>query len=249
MPKAVFDREWKSWIDHNVRRGCSKDELFRILVDEGFDQQAAKEALDQRKAANPILIANLRRFDSRQAELYTAASFLSAEECRDLVALIKGQLRPSTITVADEPDQSFRTSRTCDLMPGNPVVDRLDARICAAMQISPAYAEPTQGQYYDIAQEFKPHTDYFESYETERFTSGALGQRTWTFMIYLNQPASGGETAFVNLGIAIRPQAGLAVIWNNLRPDGQPNPDTLHHGTPVTGGSKAIITKWFRRPA
>jgi hypothetical protein len=27
-----------------------------------------------------------------------------------------------------------------------------------------------------------------------------------------------------------------------------PNPDTIHQGTPVTVGHKAIITKWFRRP-
>ena len=34
----------------------------------------------------------------------------------------------------------------------------------------------------------------------------------------------------------------------NLRHDGTGNYDTLHHGTPVKAGYKAIITKWFRRP-
>jgi len=59
---------------------------------------------------------------------------------------------------------------------------------------------------------------------------------------------SGGETAFVNVGLAIPPKAGTAVLWNNLRADGTPNFDTMHHGTPVKAGHKAIITKWFRRP-
>jgi prolyl 4-hydroxylase len=36
------------------------------------------------------------------------------------------------------------------------------------------------------------------------------------------------------------------VIWNNLRPDGTVNPDTLHAGMPVLAGHKIIITKWFR---
>jgi prolyl 4-hydroxylase len=37
------------------------------------------------------------------------------------------------------------------------------------------------------------------------------------------------------------------VLWNNLRPDGAPNYDTLHQGAPVRAGYKAIVTKWFRR--
>jgi len=79
---------------------------------------------------------------------------------------------------------------------------------------------PSQGQYYELTQEFKPHTDYFEPYELERNSTPTLGQRTWTFMVYLN----------------------------NLKADGTPNYDTLHHGVPVKAGYKAIITKWFRRP-
>jgi prolyl 4-hydroxylase len=38
----------------------------------------------------------------------------------------------------------------------------------------------------------------------------------------------------------------MALLWNNLRADGTPNPDTLHSGAPVTSGHKVIITKWFR---
>jgi prolyl 4-hydroxylase len=68
-------------------------------------------------------------------------------------------------------------------------------------------------------------------------------------MIYLNDVESGGETAFVNVGLVLPPKAGMAVIWNNLYPDGTPNPDTLHQGMPVKAGHKAIITKWFRKPA
>ena len=45
---------------------------------------------------------------------------------------------------------------------------------------------------------------------------------------------------------AVETQAGP--IWNNMDADGQPNPHTLHQGTPVTSGAKAIVTKWFRRP-
>jgi prolyl 4-hydroxylase len=131
---------------------------------------------------------------------------------------------------------------------GEPAVRALDEKICGAMGLDPALAEVSQGQYYEITQEFKPHTDYFEAYELGRHSTPTLGQRTWTFMIYLNDVQAGGETAFVNVGLVIPPKQGTAVLWNNLRPDGSGNYDTLHHGTPVTAGYKAIITKWFRKP-
>jgi prolyl 4-hydroxylase len=236
----VLDAAWRQWVAHNVARGCSKDELAGILRDAGFEPNAVHREL------YPILIPNLRRLDSPRAELYVAEDFLDERDCEEIVALIRRDLRPSTISTAGEFDRAFRTSRTCDLSDADPAVERLDRKICGAMHISPAFAEPTQGQYYELAQQFKPHTDYFEAHEIERFTNPTHGQRTWTFMIYLNEPAGGGETAFPNLGLVIKPSRGLAVIWNNLLPDGRPNPDTLHQGMPVSAGAKAIITKWFR---
>jgi prolyl 4-hydroxylase len=243
MARTVFDKEWNEWIQHNVERGCSKDGLLGILVREGFAHEAARREL------NPLVVPNLTRVESPQAEFYTADGFLGEQECRGIISLMKGRLRESTITVAGQTDKYFRRSKTCDLgLIDDPAVRRLDRRICAAMQISPALAEPSQGQYYDVDDEFKPHTDYFKPYELEEFSTPTLGQRSWTFMMYLNEPEGGGETAFPSLGVSIRPKTGLAVIWNNLTPEGEPNPYTLHHGTPVTSGHKAIITKWFRHP-
>jgi prolyl 4-hydroxylase len=245
MPKRQLDDEWIAWIRHNLARGCSKDELFRILVREGFDLNAIHAQLHG--APKAALLPGLRRHESPLAELYTVEDFLDPRACAALVELIKAGLRPSTIST-DDPDLAFRTSRTCDLDESDPVVNELNRRICAAMDTSPSYAEPTQGQYYEVSQEFKAHTDYFEAYELERFSSATWGQRTWTFMVYLNEPERGGETHFVRIGLRVRPKAGLAVIWNNLLPEGRPNPNTLHQGMPVISGNKAIITKWFRRP-
>jgi prolyl 4-hydroxylase len=193
-------------------------------------------------------LPGLRRHESALLELYTVDDFLTSKVCEGLVKLIKARLRPSTISYAGAPDATFRTSRTCDLKDSNPIVGKLDRDICAAMKIPVSCAEPTQGQYYEVGQEFKPHTDYFETYELGRFSTATLGQRSWTFMVYLNEPQSGGETAFTHIDFAVRPKTGRAVIWNNLGPDGEPNHHTMHQGTPVLAGNKAIITKWFRRP-
>jgi len=241
----ILDQPWKDWVRLNIQRGCSRQELYEILLREGFDRDAAALEATRRD----ILIPNLQPVESPLVELYTVEHFLSGEECEALIALMEGRLRPSTITAADEPDQYFRRSKTCDLSyVDNPVIREVDARICAALRIDPAYAEPTQAQHYDVGDEFKPHTDYFEAVELERFSTPTWGQRTWTFMIYLNEPQAGGATAFPNVGLVVRPRTGLAVLWNSLKPDGQPNPHSIHHGTPVTAGWKAIITKWFRAP-
>jgi prolyl 4-hydroxylase len=261
-PLKPLNDEWRTWIRHNVARGCSRDELFRILVKEGFDLVDIGNELGPK--ANPAptpdtapasdtapkapVLPGLQRHGAPLLELYSAENFVDARACAALVELIKAHLRPSTISSQGAPEAGFRTSRTCDLDERYPVVRDLNRRICAALNADPAYAEASQGQYYEVGQEFKAHTDYFETYELQRFSSGTWGQRSWTFMVYLNEPQAGGETRFVDAGLAFRPKLGQALIWNNLQPDGQPNPHTLHQGMPVTSGAKAIITKWFRRP-
>ena len=262
MLKKPLNDEWRTWIRHNVARGCSRDELFRILAKEGFDLVEIGSELGPTPNTAPTpstapasdtapkaaLLPGLQRHGAPLLELYTAENFVDARVCTALVELIKAHLRPSTISSEGAPEASFRTSRTCDLDERYPVVRDLNRRICAALDASPAYAEATQGQYYEVTQEFKAHTDYFETYELERFSTATWGQRTWTFMVYLNEPQAGGETRFVDGGFAFKPKLGQALIWNNLQPDGLPNPHTLHQGMPVTSGAKAIITKWFRRP-
>jgi prolyl 4-hydroxylase len=77
-------------------------------------------------------------------------------------------------------------------------------------------------------------------------TLATRGQRTWTFMVYLNEGMKGGGTKFFAIHRVFTPKKGTAVVWNNLYPDGSPNHDTLHSGLPVEAGHKIVITKWFR---
>ena len=79
----------------------------------------------------------------------------------------------------------------------------------------------------------------------QRF-AGIRGNRTWTFMVYLNDGMEGGATRFTAADISIQPRQGMALFWNNLREDGSPDPRVIHAGEPVTRGFKAIITQWFR---
>lgn len=114
------------------------------------------------------------------------------------------------------------------------------------MGIDPSYAEPMQAQRYNVGEEFKPHTDYFSNREYLEHCN-IQGNRTWTFMIYLNDVEDGGKTNMCNCHAKFRAKMGRAVTWNNLDREGKGNNNTLHAGEPVLKGTKYIITKWFRQ--
>ncbi len=188
----------------------------------------------------------MQRLPNPKIELFQCREFLDADLCARLVALIETNRRPSTIA-DDNGDRYFRTSETCDLDPANPAVQRLESMLAGLSGIDPKHGEPIQGQRYELGQEFKPHTDYFapDGADFQRYCSVA-GQRTWTFMIYLNDVEAGGATRFKVIGKMFQPEAGKLLCWNNRRPDGSVNPNTLHHGMKVRKGLKYVITKWYR---
>jgi prolyl 4-hydroxylase len=186
------------------------------------------------KAPNPKLALFLRR------------DFLDPELCAALIERIDARRRPSTVSDYNG-DAGFRTSETCDLDSSDPIVAEVEGRIIAFTGLDPAYGEPIQGQRYAIGQEFKAHTDTFDP-QGEDFAKycSVAGNRTWTVMVYLNEPGAGGATRFKTIDKIIKPETGKLLAWDNLHPDGTPNPATLHHGMKVRSGTKYIITKWFR---
>lgn len=272
MSTKRLDANWTGWLNENLQRGCDTEGLVRILLHNAFDIRSIRAAMGvfypansptvlkaEHRAPDPVdyaAVANPQitragsgavRFPTDLLQLYTLERFMSDVECDETVALINRHLRPSTLTIATA-DRSFRTSQTSDLsLLDDPLVRRLDQKIAATLGIRLPYSEGMQAQRYDVGQQFKQHTDYFEPGTPEYAQhAGARGNRTWTFMVYLNAVAAGGSTRFYALDHAFEPVKGTAVVWNNLRADGTVNPDTLHAGTPVEAGHKIIITKWFR---
>ena len=270
MDKQIT-QDWKDWIELNIRRGCDKDGIYKILLDEGFNPIDIEKEMDHvpdvdvATIVNPlkteqsteftedilsenrsIYIPNAQKLDTELAEFYTLDNFLNSEECNQVTELIKKKLRPSTVATDGEVDETYRTSRTCDLGElTDPLIADIDRRICALLGIHPSYSEITQGQYYEPGEEFKVHTDFFEGPAFEEHAR-ERGQRTFTFMVYLNDVESGGETEFMRLKQTIKPKKGMAIIWNSLNEDGSNNHNTLHQAHPIRSGFKSIITKWFR---
>ena len=196
----------------------------------------------QRLSAMP----GIQRVPTRELDLFIVRRFLDAATCAALIDRIDSQRRPSEIA-DDTGIANFRTSETCDLDWRDPVVAEVDRKIGELLGLPLQNSEPLQGQRYAVGQEFKPHTDTFEpgGYDFYVHTSDR-GQRTWTAMIYLNEPEDGGATRFKTIGKTVQPEQGKLLAWNNLLPDGRPNPATLHQGMKVRRGTKYVLTKWFR---
>lgn len=184
--------------------------------------------------------------ESPHAQLFVHQNFLSDADCDLLINMIDADSTPSSVYETKK-TTDFRTSYSCNVDINDPDIQRIEKSISDLMGLENDYSEVLQGQRYEVGQEFKDHHDFFhesEKYWKNEETNG--GQRSWTAMAYLNEPEEGGATAFPQLEYQVEPRKGMLLIWNNMGPDGRPNLNTLHAGTPVVKGTKYIITKWFR---
>ncbi|SEA74246.1 prolyl 4-hydroxylase [Thiothrix caldifontis] len=266
----AMDQEWKSWLDTNLARQCDVENIYRIMRTNGFNPSTIQQMMGDVYPAGietqPIktntnfdyqtlskvmevrgLALGAQRVDTDALQIYTIDNFLSPSECEQVIAITKQNLSPSLVSHYNG-DPAFRTSMTCHLRYNeDPFIDYIDERIARTLGICLSYSEAIQAQHYEVGKELKAHHDYFTP-NTPAYAEFAdeKGQRTWTFMVYLNNTPKGGGTHFVYMDHTFYPKQGQAVIWNNLYPDGLPNRQTLHHGMPVEEGEKTIITKWFR---
>ena len=274
MDKRRLDESWQGWLKENIERQCDPEELLGILLKNNFTIDSIKmymgdkfpghsellgaaaerektdidyKAISEVRLTRPNSGLNVLQMVTNKLQLFILDDFMTEEECESIIRISGEHLRPSTVTTGDR-DPGYRTSSTCDLgLLKDPFVQMIDEKISRALGIRLAYSEGNQAQRYEVGQEFKQHTDFFQP-GTGEYSKYAdhRGQRTWTFMVYLNTVARGGGTKFFGIDKVLMPFRGRAVIWNNLYPDGTPNRDTMHAGLPIEEGHKVIITKWFR---
>jgi len=200
------------------------------------------EAVRAKLDRNPMV----SRIDTPGLEIYGRHHFLDAEECAALRAMIDADAQPSTL-FSGSANADYRTSHSCNLNRWNTLVRRVSDRICALTGLLQEHGETLQGQRYAVSQEYKAHCDYFPvttSYWPAMMKTG--GQRSWTAMIYLSPVEAGGETHFPHCEFMVPPVEGMILMWNNMKPDGAPNPLSLHAARPVERGMKYVVTKWFR---
>lgn len=260
-----MNQEWIDWAKHNLQRGCDNHDIYNTLAKQGYTELEIQDAMgDAYPQSNQFQVEDYQTLAElpigvvfpglevikepyTELQLFRIPKFLSRAYCQRLMELSETRLKPSQVTRYNG-DDAFRTSETCDLLNvQDPLVASVDERIARTLGIRLPYSEPIQVQKYAEGQQFKPHTDFFQPHTKEYSKyAGDLGQRTWTFMVYLNDTEEGGGTQFVDIDKTFYPKQGEALVWNNLLPNGMPNKQTKHGGMPVKKGQKYIITKWFR---
>jgi prolyl 4-hydroxylase len=211
----------------------------------GSDPQSLARA-GREAAARLASSSGAARLPALNLDMFLVRDFLSADECARLMELVDAGVKPSTL-LSDHGNDRIRTSYTCKLPATEPVVAEVERRIADLLGLPLSHSETVQGQRYTAGQQFRMHNDYFaggQPYSEAVAREG--GQRTWTAMIFLNRPGSGGCTNFPRALVKIEPEPGALLTWNNNDRQGLSNPWSHHEGMVVEAGVKYVLTKWFR---
>lgn len=172
--------------------------------------------------------------------------------CEWLIARAKEREAPARVNNADQGGSGVHGMRTntvagFGLLETDVVMLMTRARIAAATRITIAQQEAANVLHYRPGQQYEPHVDYVDP-AVPHFAGELrmLGQRTGTFLIYLNDGFEGGETEFLDLDIRFKGAQGDALYFVNVLPDGSPDRRTLHAGRPPASGEKWLLSQWIR---
>ncbi len=183
-------------------------------------------------------------------------NFVTKKEVAHLKKMAKPRLKQSLVVGPDNSEfvSPNRTSRSAFLdTVSSPVINSIKQRAARFVHADINSIENLQIVHYKDKQRYDPHYDYFDrSLATAKEVIGKRGQRSATFLVYLNdvKPNNGGETLFPKVagGLKITPKKYMAVFWFNVKPDGKEDDRTLHGGLPVIAGDKWAINIWIRNP-
>ncbi|GFH59860.1 hypothetical protein CTEN210_16336 [Chaetoceros tenuissimus] len=171
-------------------------------------------------------------------DIYTIPNFLSDEECDRLIAKASTSMKQSLIKTGKidltQPN-SQRTSTEASI-PKREAPTILN-KITNLVNCDDDQVEILQVLNYKQGQEFKAHTDGFDSATS---SSGYLHSgRIATAFCYLNDVETGGETTCTKLGLKIKPEKGLCVVHFPMTLDLWEDELTEHQG------GVAIDEKWI----
>jgi prolyl 4-hydroxylase len=168
--------------------------------------------------------------------------FLTPAECAHVAMSVRDLLAPSV--VADPRtgkliDHPIRTSSAAVVGPTRETLplQAILRRLAAATQTTVEQGEPLSVLHYAPGQQYRDHVDTLPH---------EPNQRIKTALMYLNSGYGGGETHFPLSRVSITPAGGDAIAFDNVLPDGTPDPRSRHAGVPVRQGTKWAATRWIR---
>jgi hypothetical protein len=189
--------------------------------------------------------------DPGEPQILKFPGFVSPSVCDWIIGQSKDYLRPAPVynaSGAGLQDQARTNSGTgFSLLDLDVVFALVRARIAAAIPQPIETLETTNVLHYAVGQKFSPHFDFIDPATPELAADVAQkGQRTGTFLIYLNDGYSGGETDFPLLKQQVKGAKGDGLYFSNVDASGNPDPRTYHAGLPPTAGEKWVLSQWMR---
>lgn len=189
---------------------------------------------------------------SADPQIRAAEDFVSPAVCGWIVGRAKDRLQPATVSSNQgegEVRAQIRTNSHAgfDLMAADLILLIVRERMAAGCGLDVRAMEAAQALHYAPGEEYRPHFDFLRpELDAHAATLAALGQRTHTVLVYLNDDYEGGETEFPQLQIKHRGHTGGLLTFRNVDASGRPDRRMLHAGLAPTSGEKWLLSQWVR---
>ena len=183
-------------------------------------------------------------------KIYEYPNMITGEECNEIIHLAEPLVKPSPVigekglnTVMND----VRTSHNTFLKNEHKVVQDIYDKLSNIIGIGKDHFEQLQVVRYQPGQLYKPHWDAcYEEGKCDEFMKRG-GNRYATFLLYLNDDFTGGETYFPKRNKKIVPKKGTAALFFNLDENNIDKlENSMHAGLPPTSGIKWMCNVWVR---
>ena len=182
-------------------------------------------------------------------KIYEYPNILSDKQCNEIILLAEPYISNSTVIGenGNEETDNRRTSQNTFLPRTHKVVQDIYDKLSKIINIDSDHFERLQVVRYKPGQKYEAHWDAcWEDHKCVEFLKQG-GQRYATFLLYLNDDFTGGETEFPHRNIKIKPVKGKAALFFNLEKDNKTKlEDSFHAGLPPTSGIKWLCNVWIR---
>ena len=157
-------------------------------------------------------------------EIYEFPNLLTQEECNTIINLSRDKIKRSRVIGESKHNDisNVRTSSNTFLSESiSPLMKTIDNKIQNIIGISQEKYEDLQVVHYKPGQFYKSHWDACDPEKDKNciydYQKGGL--RFATFIIYLNDDMTGGETEFPLINKKIKPERGKGILFFNLNDD------------------------------
>ena len=180
--------------------------------------------------------------------IYQFDNLLTESECNQIIEMAKPKITKSPV-LSREKFHPGRTSSHVFLPSNLPLLQKIDNIVYSYLGIPIENYENLQVVNYKSTEKYDAHYDACDPSEEicQDDIKNRGGLRYATFIFYLNDNFSGGETDFPKRNFKAQPKIGKGVLFFNLNDENTNRRDkAFHAGLPPTTGEKWMSNKWIR---